>query len=88
MAPSRQPATHRTADTRMTGRALQARRLRLWAADPHCLKCRRLIAMHEFELDHETPLFKGGADMDENCQVLCHDCHAAKTATDLGRGSA
>jgi 5-methylcytosine-specific restriction endonuclease McrA len=44
--------------------------------------------MHEFELDHEVPLFQGGADTDANCQVLCHECHAAKTARDLGHAGA
>jgi 5-methylcytosine-specific restriction enzyme A len=85
MAPSRQPATHRAADRRMTGRALQARRLRLWAKDPHCVTCHRLVAMHEFELDHDVPLYQGGADVDDNCQVLCIECHARKTEADRGR---
>lgn len=91
MAPSRQPANHRTGDNRMTGRRLQARRLRLWAADPHCAGCGRLVAMHEFELDHKVALLNGGADVDENCQVLCvgpEGCHHRKTQADLGRAPA
>jgi len=43
--------------------------------------------MHEFELDHTVALVNGGADTDENCQVLCNapdgGCHRAKTASDL-----
>jgi len=44
-----------------------------------------------FELDHRVPLSLGGADTDENCQVLCvwyddagtkRGCHAEKTSTD------
>lgn len=43
---------------------------------------------HGFELDHITPLFKGGPDTDDNCQLLCVDpmgrgCHQAKTRDDL-----
>ncbi|KAF1005464.1 MAG: hypothetical protein GAK28_03216 [Luteibacter sp.] len=44
--------------------------------------------MHEFELDHKVALVRGGADTDENCQVLCtgpDGCHHRKTQVDLGR---
>lgn len=74
---------------RITGRRLQARRLRLWTADPHCQRCGKLVEFSAvwgrgFELDHTSPLHKGGADTDENCQVLCiPECHEAKTAEDL-----
>lgn len=40
-----------------------------------------------FQLDHKVPLFKGGEDTDENCQVLCSakgkSCHDKKTAIDM-----
>lgn len=89
MAPRRQ-GVQRSADRRMTGRALQERRLRVWERDNHCCaECGQLVAPHEFELDHTVPLFLGGADTDENCQVLCagpDGCHRRKTARDL-RGS-
>lgn len=75
-----------TAAVRMTGRALQARRLRIWAQDPHCAMCGRLVALHEFDLDHRVPLYQGGQDVDANCQVLCNvpdgGCHRRKTAED------
>ena len=75
----------------MTGRALQERRLRIWSQDPHCAGCGRLVAMHEFELDHKVALVNGGADTDENCQVLCivepDACHHRKTQADLGRST-
>lgn len=83
----------RTAERRMTGRRLQDRRLRLWTADPHCVECGRLVDYpNGFELDHITPLFMGGEDADDNCQVLCVEvdivdgrvvkvgCHASKSA--------
>lgn len=74
----------------MTGRALQNRRLRLWAeANGLCAECGALTAYpHGFELDHKVALYQGGADTDENCQVLCtgpDGCHARKTRADLGR---
>lgn len=78
--------------TRMTGRRLQERRKRLWADNPHCKKCGRVVPYpHGFELDHIVPLFKGGQDTDENCQLLCIDgsrgsgCHHVKTIEDLRR---
>lgn len=74
---------------RMTGRKLQSRRLRLWSKDPHCASCRRVTQYPDgFELDHKVPLFLGGADTDENCQILCvwyaadgtkRGCHVEKS---------
>lgn len=77
-------SVHTTAERRMTGRRLQARRLRIWQRDPHCADCRRVVAYPDgFELDHRVPLYLGGQDTDENCEVRCPDCHRAKTARDL-----
>lgn len=76
----------------MTGRALQARRLRVWANNPCCAGCGRLTRFPDgFELDHKVALFAGGADEEANCQVLCVSidaeghkagCHAVKTAAE------
>lgn len=85
--------TRRTDNSpRLRGRKLQARRLRVWTADPCCAVCGKLTSYPSgFELDHKVPLFKGGEDTDENCQVLCVNiggrspgCHEHKTASDLG----
>jgi len=74
-----------TTDKRIRGRALQARRLRVWSNDPHCKDCRALVEFpHGFELDHEQALVNGGEDTDENCAVRCLSCHERKTARDLG----
>jgi len=72
---------------RLRGRKAQARRLRVWSANPCCAACRKLTDWPDgFELDHKVPLFKGGADDDANCQVLCPSpCHEEKTRRDLGQ---
>lgn len=79
---------HYDTTKRITGRALQKRRLSVWGRDPTCAMCGRLTAYPGgFELDHKVPLFKDGEDTEENCQVLCNGingCHEKKTATDLG----
>jgi 5-methylcytosine-specific restriction protein A len=73
-------------DGRLRGRALQARRLRVWSLDPHCQKCGKLVDYlgDSFQLDHKVPLYKDGEDTDENCQVLCLPCHDRKTMQDMG----
>lgn len=72
----------------MAGRKLQDRRWRMWQKDPHCAVCRRVVEYpHGFELDHIQSLFKGGSDVEDNCQVLCcgpDGCHLIKTGRDLG----
>lgn len=75
-------------DGRLRGRALQARRLRVWAsAEGRCKACKRLTAYPEgFQLDHVVPLYKGGEDTEENTQVLCIECHDRKTMRDMGYG--
>lgn len=70
---------------RITGRKLQATRLRIWSSDPTCQKCKRLTQYPDgFELDHVTPLHKGGDNTDENLQVLCPTCHEAKSCEEAG----
>jgi 5-methylcytosine-specific restriction protein A len=43
-----------------------------------CQCCGRIGANHE--VDHRTPLEQGGSNDDSNLWLLCHDCHARKTA--------
>lgn len=85
----------RDGSDRLRGRQGQARRLRLWSADPFCAKCDRLTDYpHGFEVDHIVPLHQGGADDDSNLQLLCvhrtgpgrkFGCHEDKTRADLGQ---
>ncbi|WP_447044267.1 HNH endonuclease [Vreelandella sp. H-I2] len=80
---------HTVADRRITGRELQRRRFSMWQASPYCADCGKVVEYpHGFHLDHKTPLEHGGADSEENCQLLCVviedgkdiGCHARKTA--------
>lgn len=74
-----------TTTKRITGRALQALRLRIWSANPCCAMCKRITAYPAgFELDHIVALTNGGTNEDGNLQVLCFPCHEIKTAADIG----
>ena len=64
-----------------------ARRKKLWSANPLCAMCKQLTEYpHGFELDHIIALTNGGPDTEDNCQILCHACHKAKTKQDLKGG--
>jgi 5-methylcytosine-specific restriction protein A len=73
-------------DNRLRGRKGVERRRRWLEAHPLCCHCeakgRTAIAI---QVDHITPLAKGGADDESNFQSLCVSCHDAKTAQDMGR---
>jgi 5-methylcytosine-specific restriction enzyme A len=61
--------------------------IRRWVlrAEPRCAECLRngrLAAA--VEVDHIVPLVRGGTDDVRNLEGLCHDCHAAKTASENG----
>ena len=83
-------------DGRLRGRKLQAARLRIWSADPHCAMCRKLVAYPRgFELDHKQAISQSAEvnNDDDNLQVLCVErtpegvksgCHMKKTAKDMG----
>jgi RNA-directed DNA polymerase len=53
---------------------------------PMCANCKQTYHPYEVQVDHITPRakFKEPTDADrlENLQVLCTDCHRAKTKTD------
>lgn len=93
-APSRHLATAGNSDRRMTGRKLQDRRLKMWKLNPYCSGCGRLVEYPRgFELDHKIPIYLGGEDTEDNCQILCvytdpfkgkSGCHIDKTKSDMG----
>jgi 5-methylcytosine-specific restriction endonuclease McrA len=70
-----------TTTRRMPHRRRRARLLRHglpWT----CANCFRLILdASEVEVDHATPLARGGADDDANARVLCRKCNRSKGAT-------
>jgi 5-methylcytosine-specific restriction enzyme A len=50
----------------------------------HCQKCIRLIGGKlRAEFDHIIPLILGGEHRENNLQLLCNECHAAKTVRDV-----
>lgn len=66
----------------MMRRRLSTRvRLELFlAAHGRCNACDRLLTPGtRWEIDHIVPLALGGADTDDNLQVLCSPCHSEKT---------
>src|SRR5690554_789226 len=70
---------------RERGRAWQNKRKLAWQrAGGRCYVCGALCEFSSdefgFELDHITPLFKGGSNSLENLGVACVECHAKKTA--------
>lgn len=82
---SRDYSRGRTVGKRLDGRRLTELRYRMWLDDPHCTACSQLTRYpNGFELDHIVALVNGGSDTRDNRQLLCLDCHRAKTREDLG----
>lgn len=73
------------APKRLTGRALQDARRRLFARKPLCEACERQGRVTlATERDHRIPLARGGTDDPENEAALCSACHAVKSALERG----
>ena len=71
---------------RLTGRALQRARARLFARDPLCAECTKHNRVRlATQRDHIIPLAEGGADDETNEQGLCDECHLAKTLREAAR---
>lgn len=63
----------------------KARRLRLYLACNGRCVCGVKVPMAGTVIDHEIPLWMGGADEDANLRFLCRDCDRIKTAGDKGK---
>lgn len=76
-------STRAGATPRMRGRKWMERRAAWLRLHPLCLDCEALgrTAVAD-EVDHVTPLWKGGADDESNFASRCAEHHAAKTATE------
>lgn len=49
-----------------------------------CQKCcRPVTGKLRAEIDHVIPIIIGGEHRESNLQLLCHECHAAKTKLDV-----
>ncbi len=76
-----EPEQVRTESSRRT-RYYKWRRLRLRVLDRDGERCQirgRRLADH---VDHDVPVFLGGADSEENVQSVCQPCHLSKAATE------
>lgn len=72
-------------DKRLTGWKLQQMRAQKIRENPLCLHClQKGITRLGDELDHIVPVSKGGGNEESNLQLLCSECHATKTISDLG----
>ena len=70
-------------DTRITGREHGRIRQRVLLRDEYtCRACGRVDPGPWLVVDHIKPLCDGGLESDDNRQVLCVECHAAKTAAE------
>jgi 5-methylcytosine-specific restriction endonuclease McrA len=49
-----------------------------------CASCKALLD-ETFEIDHATPLFRGGTNNERNLQALCKRCHAMKSAVEQSK---
>ena len=73
-------------NARIRGRKWMATRERIMARDcGMCQPCKRKGQISiGTEVDHITAISNGGSNDDENLEVICRQCHNAKTDEDLG----
>jgi 5-methylcytosine-specific restriction protein A len=77
------PAQQYVGTPRDRGRPWRRRRAAWLREHPLCVKCEeRGIVTAATEVDHVTPLWKGGADDESNLQSLCTPDHDDKTAAE------
>ena len=71
---------------RIRGERLQQLRLNLWAKDPRCQVCRRVLTLADAVRDHVVNLQAGGTDTEDNTRIVCRDCHQKKSHAESMRG--
>lgn len=71
---------------RISGRRLQRIRKRIFTRDKGlCQAClRNQLVTLACEVDHILPLYKSGAEDDDNRQSLCKECHLLKSLKERG----
>jgi 5-methylcytosine-specific restriction protein A len=87
LRPTVQPLTTNT--HRMRGSGLMARNARWLRIHPLCKHCQDeggIVTLGQ-EVDHITPLWKGGLDNEANLQTLCIDHHKVKTKQEAAERS-
>ena len=65
---------------RIRGYKLTQIRKRIFLRDGYCCRGCGRESIWELKVDHIKPLHLGGKESDDNRQLLCKDCHDAKTS--------
>ncbi len=74
--------------TRLSGQQAAAARKRIYARDQGvCYLCDRWVDWDDFELDHVTPISRGGSNAATNLAVSHHRCNQLKGARLVGAGT-
>lgn len=72
---------------RVSGSARVGLKRRIYVRDGgHCCMCRRVVDLHDSELDHRVALQFGGDNEEANLWTLCIDCHSKKSAREAATG--
>lgn len=71
---------------RIVGREHSNIRTRILIRDNFtCQSCKIQFTKQFLEVDHIIPLYAGGLESDSNRQLLCTECHNAKTLLEEGQ---
>lgn len=70
------------------GRPWRRKRDRVLKRDLYQCQCCKKVGRVTLatQVDHEIPLFEGGADEEFNLKAICGPCHEAKSKAEAGRG--
>lgn len=72
---------------RVSGSARVSLKRRIYVRDGgHCCMCKRVVDLHDSELDHRIALQYGGDNGERNLWTLCIECHAGKSAREAATG--